>query len=125
MFLKNRFISGGRSPKPGKGPSESSSEFALGETISRTRMLTMPDADVVLAASYLTPIDRRYNSESTVSSTLGAPTSAEQGDATVRWRDCQDCATARNSMPPFPFQPTRAKKKSRLEGSGGLPGGSK
>ena len=52
----------------------------------RVRQITVPDQDVTLAVTYLTPIDRRYNSDAAMRATLGAPTGLEQGDATVRWR---------------------------------------
>ncbi|HEX2131192.1 MAG TPA: PQQ-dependent sugar dehydrogenase [Actinophytocola sp.] len=52
----------------------------------RVRQLTLPDADQVLEVGYLTPIDRRYAGEEALRALLGAPTDAEQGDPTVRWR---------------------------------------
>jgi glucose/arabinose dehydrogenase len=52
----------------------------------RVRQVTVPDADVTLPVTYLTPIDRRYNSDAALRQTLGAPSGLEQGDATVRWR---------------------------------------
>jgi glucose/arabinose dehydrogenase len=52
----------------------------------RVRQITVPDQDVTLAVTYLTPIDRRYNGDAALRQTLGAPTGPEQGDATVRWR---------------------------------------
>jgi glucose/arabinose dehydrogenase len=48
---------------------------------------TMPDADVTLTATYLTPIDRRYASDPALPATVGTPTAAEQGTATLRWRE--------------------------------------
>jgi len=47
----------------------------------------MPDADVTVQAQYLTPIQRRYDSDPELRATVGAPTGAEQGDAGLRWRD--------------------------------------
>ncbi|MBP2330313.1 glucose/arabinose dehydrogenase [Kibdelosporangium banguiense] len=55
----------------------------------RVRTQTVPDADVTLQVNYLTPIDRRYNSEAALRQVLGAPTGVEQGDAQVRWRTYQ------------------------------------
>ncbi|MFC5288757.1 PQQ-dependent sugar dehydrogenase [Actinokineospora guangxiensis] len=53
----------------------------------RVRELTMPDADVTLTATYLTPIDRRYASDAALRAVVGAPKAVEQGDATARWRE--------------------------------------
>jgi glucose/arabinose dehydrogenase len=47
---------------------------------------TMPDADVTLTATYLTPIDRRYTTDAALRALIGPPTSGEQGSATLRWR---------------------------------------
>ncbi|WP_448625471.1 PQQ-dependent sugar dehydrogenase [Geodermatophilus sp. URMC 64] len=53
---------------------------------ARERTQVMPDADLTLTATYLTPIDRRYNGEAALRTLLGAPTAPEAGDAAVRWR---------------------------------------
>lgn len=47
----------------------------------------MPDNDVTINATYLTPIDRRYNGDAGLRVKLGAPTGAEQGASALRWRD--------------------------------------
>jgi glucose/arabinose dehydrogenase len=52
----------------------------------RVRTFALPDADQVLDVRYATPIDRRYDSDAGLRSSLGAPADVEQGDATVRWR---------------------------------------
>jgi uncharacterized protein with LGFP repeats len=46
----------------------------------------MPDADLTLNATYVTPIDRRYATDATVRTLLGAPTAPEAGDAALRYR---------------------------------------
>jgi len=48
---------------------------------------TMPDADVTLTATYLTPIDRRFTTDAALRALIGPATSGEQGSATLRWRD--------------------------------------
>jgi glucose/arabinose dehydrogenase len=48
---------------------------------------TMPDADVTLTATYLTPIQRRFATDAALRSLIGPATSGEQGSATLRWRD--------------------------------------
>jgi uncharacterized protein with LGFP repeats len=48
---------------------------------------TMPNSDVALAATYRTPIDRRYAAEPTLRAMVGDPVGAEQGTAQLRWRD--------------------------------------
>jgi glucose/arabinose dehydrogenase len=53
----------------------------------RSRTLTMPDDDLALAASYLTPIDRRYVADDAARAVLGEPTGAEAGDQEVRYRE--------------------------------------
>jgi uncharacterized protein with LGFP repeats/glucose/arabinose dehydrogenase len=53
----------------------------------RVRNLTMPDADVALDVSYLTPIDRRYAADAALRATVGTPVAVEQGDISVRWRE--------------------------------------
>jgi len=52
----------------------------------RARILTMPDRDLSLSVSYLTPIDRRYGEDPAVQAVLGAPTGTEAGDAALRYR---------------------------------------
>jgi uncharacterized protein with LGFP repeats len=46
----------------------------------------MPDTDLTLSATYLTPIDRRYATDAAVRTLLGAPTAPEAGDAGLRYR---------------------------------------
>ncbi len=53
----------------------------------RVRELTMPDADVTMTATYLTPIDRRYAADAALRAVVGTPKAVEQGDATARWRE--------------------------------------
>jgi glucose/arabinose dehydrogenase len=60
-----------------------------GET-ARERVQTMPDADLTLSATYVTPIDRRYNTDAAVRTVLGAPTAPEAGDAALRYRTYQN-----------------------------------
>lgn len=57
------------------------------DSAPRARTLTMGGSDLTLAARYLTPIDRRYDSDPALRAAVGAPTGVESGDATVRWRD--------------------------------------
>ena len=52
----------------------------------RARTLTMPDQDLSLGVSYLTPIDRRYATDPAVRAVLGAPAGAEAGDADLRYQ---------------------------------------
>lgn len=52
----------------------------------RDRELTMPDGDLDLDATYLTPIDRRYAADAGVRTILGTPTGPEAGDAALRYR---------------------------------------
>ncbi|WP_091942293.1 PQQ-dependent sugar dehydrogenase [Trujillonella endophytica] len=52
----------------------------------RQRDLVMPDGDLTLASTYLTPIDRRYAAEPALRTLLGEPTAVESGDAAVRYR---------------------------------------
>ncbi|MBP2320335.1 glucose/arabinose dehydrogenase [Kibdelosporangium banguiense] len=52
----------------------------------RQRTQRMPDADLTFRASYLSPIERRYNTDAAARQILGAPVEAEQGDGDVRWR---------------------------------------
>ena len=52
----------------------------------RERSLVMPDADLRVTATYLTPIDRRYATDAAVRTLLGAPTAPEAGDAALRYR---------------------------------------
>lgn len=54
---------------------------------NRVRELLLTDADQTLRVSYLTPIDRRYASDTALRTRLGEPTLAEQGDTSVRWRE--------------------------------------
>lgn len=53
---------------------------------SRARTLTMPDADVTLHAVYLTPIDRRFNSDPALRALIGPAIGPETGSATSRTR---------------------------------------
>ncbi|WTW98765.1 PQQ-dependent sugar dehydrogenase [Streptomycetaceae bacterium NBC_01309] len=53
----------------------------------RSRELVMPDGDVTLTTTYLTPIDRRYAADAAFRTLLGAPTGPETGDAALRHRD--------------------------------------
>ncbi|GAB3357022.1 PQQ-dependent sugar dehydrogenase [Modestobacter lapidis] len=53
---------------------------------SRERTLVMPDADVTLAATYLTPIDRRFAADAALRALLGEPVEPENGDAALRYR---------------------------------------
>ena len=57
------------------------------DSASRERQMTMPDRDLTLKAVYLTPIDRRYASDATLRSTVGTPTTVENGDSALRYRD--------------------------------------
>jgi glucose/arabinose dehydrogenase len=57
---------------------------------ARQRDVVMPDADLTLTATYLTPIDRRYAAEPALRTLLGPATGAEGGDATVRYRVYQN-----------------------------------
>ncbi len=61
------------------------SQWAEGST-QRIREVTLPDADQVYEVIYLSPIDRRYQSDAALRTILGTPTGPEQGDAKVRWR---------------------------------------
>jgi glucose/arabinose dehydrogenase len=54
---------------------------------SRERTLVMPDADVSLGATYVTPIDRRSAEDATLRALLGEPTGAETGDKALRYRE--------------------------------------
>jgi hypothetical protein len=56
-----------------------------GSTV-RERLQNMPDADLTLSATYLTPIDRRYATDAAARALLGAPTAPEAGDAATRYR---------------------------------------
>ena len=56
----------------------------------RTQSFVMPNADVNLTATYLTPIDRRLASDAAFSTLLGAPLGPEVGDASLRFRDFQN-----------------------------------
>ncbi|UGQ10880.1 PQQ-dependent sugar dehydrogenase [Yinghuangia sp. ASG 101] len=53
----------------------------------RARELVMPDNDLTLTTTYLTPIDRRYQGDGQFRTQLGAPTGPETGDAALRYRD--------------------------------------
>jgi glucose/arabinose dehydrogenase len=53
---------------------------------ARTRTFAMPDRNVAITATYLSPIDKRYAADATLRSSLGAPTGPEVGDAVARWR---------------------------------------
>lgn len=53
----------------------------------RQRELVMPDGDLTLAATYLTPIDRRFATDAALRALLGPPTAPEAGDAAVRYRE--------------------------------------
>lgn len=50
------------------------------------RSLVMPDSDVQLTATYLTPIDRRHATDPAVREVLGDPVEPEAGDVDVRLR---------------------------------------
>jgi glucose/arabinose dehydrogenase len=52
----------------------------------RSRTLVMPDRDLTVSATYLTPIDRRYATDARVRTMLGAPTAPEAGDDVLRYR---------------------------------------
>jgi uncharacterized protein with LGFP repeats len=49
----------------------------------------MPDSDLTLTSTYLTPIDRRYAAEAPLRTLLGPATEPEAGDAAVRYRSFQ------------------------------------
>ncbi len=51
------------------------------------RSLTMPDSNVTYTAVYITPIDRRYNTDPNLRAAVGTPTAVEQGDVSLRYRD--------------------------------------
>ena len=53
---------------------------------ARERVQVMPDADLTLSATFVTPIDRRYATDAAVRTLLGAPTAPEAGDAGLRYR---------------------------------------
>ncbi|WP_138758606.1 PQQ-dependent sugar dehydrogenase [Modestobacter altitudinis] len=53
----------------------------------RARVLTMPDQDLTLRAEYLTPIDRRYETDAGVRALLGGATGPEGGDEALRYQD--------------------------------------
>ncbi|HET8643510.1 MAG TPA: PQQ-dependent sugar dehydrogenase, partial [Pseudonocardiaceae bacterium] len=48
---------------------------------------TMPDAEVALTASFLTPIDRRFAADPALRNVIGPAIGGEQGTSTLRWRD--------------------------------------
>ena len=52
----------------------------------RERELVMPDGDLTLSATYLTPIDRRYAESAAVREAVGEPVAPEEGDAGLRVR---------------------------------------
>jgi glucose/arabinose dehydrogenase len=52
----------------------------------RIRSVTIGTQDLTLAASYLTPIDRRYADDAALRAVLGAPTGVEQISDHLRWR---------------------------------------
>lgn len=52
----------------------------------RSRTLVMPDRDLTVSATYLTPIDRRYAGDAAVRGVLGAATAPEAGDDVLRYR---------------------------------------
>lgn len=56
----------------------------------RQRELVMPDGDLTLTSTYLTPIDRRYAAEAPLRTLLGPATAPEAGDAAVRYRVYQN-----------------------------------
>jgi glucose/arabinose dehydrogenase len=62
------------------------SEWADGSR-NRVRNLVLPDADQVVKVTYITPIDQRYATDLPIHALLGSPTSVEQGDSTMRWRE--------------------------------------
>ncbi|OOC04203.1 PQQ-dependent sugar dehydrogenase [Amycolatopsis azurea] len=53
---------------------------------SRTVTITVPARDLTMTATYLTPIDRRYQAEPALRQRLGAPTGPEVADGNVRYR---------------------------------------
>ncbi len=53
---------------------------------TRTVAVTVPAHDLTLTATYLTPIDRRYQAEPALRQRLGAPTGPEVVDGPVRYR---------------------------------------
>ncbi|HKR81423.1 MAG TPA: PQQ-dependent sugar dehydrogenase [Candidatus Saccharimonadales bacterium] len=53
----------------------------------RERLLTMPDGDTTITATYQTPIEQRYAADAAFRATVGTPTSPETGDTTLRYRD--------------------------------------
>jgi uncharacterized protein with LGFP repeats/glucose/arabinose dehydrogenase len=55
--------------------------------VDRARQLVVPAADLTFVADYSTPMDQRYLAEAPLRALLGAPTTVEQGDGQVRWRE--------------------------------------
>ncbi|OZM75306.1 sugar dehydrogenase [Amycolatopsis antarctica] len=53
----------------------------------RSRAMTMPDRDLTLRATYLTPIDRRFATDQAVRAELGAAAGPELSDGGIRYRD--------------------------------------
>lgn len=56
---------------------------------SPERTITMPDGDVELSASYVTPLDERYAAEPRLRELLRAPVGPVQTDRDGMWRDYQ------------------------------------
>ncbi|MGH4023878.1 MAG: PKD domain-containing protein, partial [Pseudonocardiaceae bacterium] len=54
---------------------------------ARAHDITVGTGNITLTASYVTPIEARYNSDAALRATVGDPTAPETGDAAVRWRD--------------------------------------
>jgi uncharacterized protein with LGFP repeats len=57
---------------------------------ARQRQFVMPDSDTTLAATYLTPIDRRYAGDASFRTILGPPSATEAEDGKVRLRVYQN-----------------------------------
>lgn len=60
---------------------------AWSDEAPRARTLSAGSSDIELTADYLTPIERRYGSDSALRAAIGAPTGTENGDSALRWRD--------------------------------------
>lgn len=54
---------------------------------ARSQNLVVGTEPISLTATYVTPIEQRYNSDAALRAAVGAPTAPEQGDAALRWRD--------------------------------------
>jgi glucose/arabinose dehydrogenase len=53
----------------------------------RSRTIVMPDEPLTVSATYLTPIDRRYDSEPGLREVIGSPTGPEIADGDIRYRN--------------------------------------